>query len=169
MGRTGKADSPLPILFQINVSPGGLPKLPVPKAWVSFSGLEGDRQRNRVVHGGPDRAVCLYAKEKITALQQEGHTIGPGAAGENLTLAGLAWDQMAPGDLVHVGHEVQLEITSFCEPCRHNAQWFVDGNFHRISHAHHPGWSRLYARVLTEGWVYQGDPVRLGAQALEAM
>ena len=158
----------LPYLFQVNVSPGGLPKLAVQKAWVSFSGLEGDSQRNRVVHGGPDRALCLYAKEKLDALQQEGHAIAPGSSGENLTIAGLAWDRIQPGDRLHIGKDVRIDVTSYCVPCRQNARWFVDGNYRRISQDHHPGWSRLYARVVVEGWVHQGDRVRVVRDSKEA-
>jgi MOSC domain-containing protein YiiM len=150
---------PLPYLYQINCSPGGLPKLPVPEAWVSVKGMDGDRHRNRVLHGGPDRALCLFSLEILEALQQEGHTVYAGASGENLTLAGLDWTQMKPGDHLRIGEGVHIELTSYCEPCRHNARWFMGENYHRISHRHHPGWSRLYARVLSEGHVRRGDPV----------
>lgn len=151
-------DSP-PYLHQINASKGGLPKLPLMEAWVSTEGLRGDGHRNTVLYGGPDRAICLFSLEVIDALQREGHTIYPGASGENFTLAGLEWVHLQPGDHLKVGEEVRLEITSFCEPCRRNAQWFHKGEYARIAQEQHPGWSRLYARVLTEGQVRQGDPV----------
>ena len=38
---------------------------------------------------------------------------------------------------------------------------FKDGEFARVSQKRHPGWSRVYARVLVEGTIRQGDPVRL--------
>lgn len=47
----------------------------------------------------------------------------------------------------------------FCEPCRRIKQWFHNGDFRRIDQEQHPGWSRLYARVLSEGQVQQGDRV----------
>lgn len=150
-----------PYLYQINISSGGLPKLPVEAAYIVFSGIEGDRHRNRMLHGGPDRALCVYAWEKVAALQREGHVITPGAAGENLTIAGLEWDRIRPGDQVNIGEEVIIEMTSYCVPCRQNARWFTDGRYQRISQDHHPGWSRLYARVIAEGWVRQGDSVRV--------
>ena len=152
----------VPYLYQINCSPGGLPKLPVLEAWVSLKGLDGDRHRNRVLHGRPDRALCLFSFEILEALQQEGHTVYAGASGENLALAGLDWTQMKPGEHLKIGEEVQIELTSYCEPCRHNAKWFVNEDYSRISHQHHPGWSRLYARVLSEGRVRQGDRVWVG-------
>ncbi len=148
-----------PHLFQINVSDGGVPKRAVPAAKVTTKGVEGDRQRNLAVHGGADRAVCLYSLERIHALQGEGHSIAPGASGENLTLAGLDWEQLRPGDQLRIGSTVLLELIGYTEPCRFNAQWFQDGNFNRINHKRHPGWSRLYARVLVEGLVQTGDAV----------
>lgn len=64
-------------VFSINCSPGGVPKLPIPEALITAYGLFGDSQANRVHHGGPDRAVCLFSAERILALQKEGHPIGP--------------------------------------------------------------------------------------------
>ena len=87
--------------------------------------------------------------------------IAPGSAGENLTLAGLAWPTLAPGDRLWIGESVQLELTSYTTPCRLNAQWFKDGDYTRIAQEAHPGWSRLYARVLREGVVRTGDAVRV--------
>jgi len=92
-------------------------------------------------------------------LQEEGHTIYPGSSGENFTLAGLDWTQVTPGDQMRIGEEVLIELTSYCDPCRRNAQWFIGEDYYRISQQQHPGWSRLYARVLTEGRVRQGDRV----------
>ena len=59
-------------VVQINVSPGGVPKLPVASARVTLEGLEGDGHRDLEHHGGPERALCLFALEQIRALQAEG-------------------------------------------------------------------------------------------------
>jgi MOSC domain-containing protein YiiM len=148
-----------PHVYQINVSDGGVPKLPVPKAYITVQGVGGDRQRSLQHHGGADRAVCLYAREVIEALRAEGHAVVPGSCGENLTLAGLDWARLKPGNRLHIGADVRLEVTSYTDPCRHQTQWFKDGDFMRISQKKHPGWSRLYARVLAEGIVRPGDAV----------
>ena len=37
---------------------------------------------------------------------------------------------------------------------------FKGGDFTRVSEKRHPGWSRVYARVLATGSISQGDPVR---------
>jgi MOSC domain-containing protein YiiM len=148
-------------VHQINVSNGGVPKRAVLEGCVTTEGILGDRQRNRDVHGGPDQAICLFSVEVIQALQREGHSIAPGSSGENLTLAGLDWKELKPGDRLKVGQEVRLELTSYTSPCQHNAQWFQKGDFKRISQKLHPGWSRLYARVLAEGLVKPGDLVEI--------
>ena len=148
-----------PHVHQINVSDGGVPKLPVPKAYITVQGVAGDRQRSVQYHGGADRALCLYALEVIEALRAEGHAVAPGSCGENLTLAGLDWVRLKPGDRLRIGPDVRLAVTSYTHPCKHQTQWFKEGDFMRISQKKHPGWSRLYARVLAEGVVQPGDTV----------
>jgi MOSC domain-containing protein YiiM len=159
---------PYPHLHQISVSDGGVPKRPVFEACVTVQGLAGDRQRNVKVHGGPDRAVCLYSLDVIERLQDEGHSIEPGFSGENLTLAGLDWELVQPGVRLTVGPEVELEVTSYTVPCSHNARWFYDGDYQRISQKKHPGWSRVYAKVLKEGVVRPGDQVDVQAKVRRA-
>ena len=148
-----------PRVHQINVSDGGVPKLPVPKAYITVQAVAGDRQRSPQYHGGVDRVVCLYSLEVIEALQAEGHAVAPGSCGENLTLAGLDWARLKPGDRLRIGTDVRLEVTNYTVPCNQQTQWFKDGNFTRISQKKHPGWSRLYARVLAEGVVRPEDVV----------
>jgi len=146
-------------VFQVNVSNGGVPKLPVREAWVTALGLKGDRQRNTTAHGGPERAVCLYSLERILSLQAEGHPVFPGSAGENLTLFGVDWDEVTPGKRLKIGEDVLLEVVSYTTPCDNLTPFFLEGNFNRIHQAKRPGWSRVYAKVLREGEVRTGDRV----------
>lgn len=157
MTETGRP--PYPHVHQINVSDGGVPKRPVLEAFVATTGVEGDRQQNLKFHGGPDRALCLYSQEMIERLQDEGHAIEAGSSGENLTLAGLDWEKLKPGDRLQVGPDLQVEIMSYTTPCEKNARWFRDGDYKRVSQKKNPGWSRLYAKVLREGMVRPGDAV----------
>ena len=60
------------ILLSINTSDGGVPKLPRHQARITADGVEGDGQRDRRLHGGPDRAVCLYSFDRIRALRGRG-------------------------------------------------------------------------------------------------
>ncbi len=148
-------------LHQISVSDGGVPKSAVDSADITVNGVIGDRQRNTVHHGGPDRAVCLFSLEVIEGFKSEGHPIEPGFAGENLTVSGIDWDLVVPGQRLSVGPAVKLEITSYTAPCATNADWFKDGRFGRMSQSRHPGESRVYAKVLREGTVTVGDGVGL--------
>jgi MOSC domain-containing protein YiiM len=148
-------------IFQLNLSNGGVPKLAVREAVLGREGLEGDRQRDRRYHGGPDRALCLYALERVLELQAEGHPIFPGSAGENVTLVGLDWSSLAPGARLALGGEALVEIASYTTPCKVIAASFTGGDFKRISQKLRPGHSRLYARVLRPGRLAVGDIVRV--------
>ncbi|MFL5502778.1 MAG: MOSC domain-containing protein [Gemmatimonadaceae bacterium] len=145
----------------VNLSGGGVPKRRVSGARLSHSGLRGDAQNDKNHHGGPERAVCVYALELIQALQKEGHPIDLGTAGENLTVQGIQWANVVPGVRLRVGNQVLLEVASFTNPCKTIKESFTDGKFVRIAHRIHPGWSRVYARVLNEGEIRVGDRVEL--------
>lgn len=146
-------------VIAVNVSVGGVPKLPVEKAWVGPLGLEGDGHREETVHGGPHRAVCLFAVEAIERLQSEGHPIEPGSAGENLTTSGIEWSLLPVGTRARIGDQVEIELASSTTPCATQKGNFRDGRFSRISIDRHPSDSRMYARVLHEGEVRTDDPI----------
>lgn len=141
-------------------SPGGVPKLPVTRVAVTQEGMEGDRQRNRKHHGGPARALCCYSGELLDALAAEGHPVAPGVLGENVTIRGIDWQLIAPGVQLHLGNVV-AEVTAFAPPCATIAHAFADAAFHRIAQRLHPGWSRVYARVIAGGEIIVGDAVRV--------
>lgn len=152
-----------PSIFQINWSDGGVPKIGIQTAGINELGIVQDRHRDLKHHGGPDRALCLYAIERIVALQREGHPIFPGSTGENITTIGVDHDLMVPGTRWRLGDTVEIEITSYTVPCRIIRESFRDRSFVRISQTEHPGWSRVYARILARGSVSIGDRiVRLG-------
>lgn len=147
-------------IHQINTSNGGVPKLAVDSAVVDASGVVGDEQADKVHHGSPDQALCLYSLEVIETLRSEGHSIAPGSAGENITVSGLDWQRVVPGTRMNIG-PVEIEVTYYATPCAKNAQWFKEGRFNRMHASKHPGESRVYARVLEGGPIATGDPVEL--------
>jgi MOSC domain-containing protein YiiM len=148
-------------IFQLNISPGGVPKLAVREGTVNELGIVGDDHTVPDIHGGPERAVCLFSLERILELQAEGHPIFPGAVGENVTVSGVDWEQVVPGIRLALGAEVLLEITSYTTPCNTIPLYFVDGKYQRIAQKVHPGWSRVYARVLKGGQLKIGQQVEL--------
>jgi MOSC domain-containing protein YiiM len=148
-------------IFQLNVSTGGVPKLAVREGQVNELGLLGDEHLFPDIHGGPERALCLFSLERILELQAEGHPIFPGAVGENVTVSGLDWQRLVPGAQLALGDEVLVEITSYTTPCNTIPAYFVDGRYQRIAQKVHPGWSRVYARVLQTGKLTVGQVVEL--------
>jgi MOSC domain-containing protein YiiM len=147
-------------LVQVSVSPGGVPKLAVTEAAVSWRGLVGDAQRERKHHGHAWQALCLWSAEVVRVLQVEGHPIDFGSAGENFTIRGLDWKRMRSGVRLEAGTAL-CEVTAPAAPCHHNARWFADGNPKRMDHDLNPGYSRWYAAVLRPGVARPGDVVRV--------
>lgn len=149
-------------VLQVNVSPGGVPKLPVAAARVGRQGLEGDAHDHDAVHGGPHRAVCLMAIEAIERVQADGHVgVEPGAVGENLTTSGIELALLPVGTRLAVGDDVVLEVSAPANPCDVIKGAFRGGKSGRISILLHPTDSRMYARVLAEGRVRPGDTIRV--------
>jgi MOSC domain-containing protein YiiM len=154
-------------IVQVNISRGGVPKLPIAEAEVSQLGIAGDGFNHPQIHGGFDRALCLFAAEVIEALAAEGHPIFPGATGENVTTRGIDWEKVVPGARLRLGRDVLIEVTRYTTPCNTNAEWFKERDFNRMHQNLHPGWSRVYARVLTGGIVRPGDAIELLPVAVE--
>ncbi len=148
-------------IFQLNCSGGGVPKLPVREARLTATGLDCDKQTHTRFHGGVERALCLYAVERIRELQAEGHPISPGSTGENVSLENLDWAQLRLGSKLKIGDEVVIEISSYTVPCKQIRESFVGGNFKRIDQNLYPGWARLYARVLQTGVLRVAQRVEL--------
>jgi len=146
-------------LVQVNVSAGGVPKLPVPEARVTRAGVEGDRQREVTVHGGPHRAISILGLEAIQRVAAEGNPIAPGTTGENLTVAGIDVSTLPAGTRLAIGDEAVVELSGPANPCRTIRESFRDLRFGRLSAAAHPADSRMYARVVAEGTVRPGDRI----------
>lgn len=148
-------------IFTITLSNEGMPKQPARSADLTAAGLVGDRQRNLKYHGGEARALCLFSLERLTALQQEGHPLYPGSTGENVLISGLDWNQVVPGTRLKLGSQVEIEITKYTEPCHTIRDNFIGQDLTRMLQEANPGWSRVYARVLTPGAIRVGDEVTL--------
>jgi MOSC domain-containing protein YiiM len=153
------------VVTSVHRNHGGVPKGAVDGTRVLLGGLDGDSHAEpQPVHGGPDQAVCLYAQEAIERVRDDGHQAFPGAYGENLVLLGIEWERLRTGDRLRIGHgadDVELELTRQAAPCQTIAHWFDQGEIGRISPRTHPQDARWYARVVVEGPVAPGMPVRL--------
>ncbi|MBX3359480.1 MAG: MOSC domain-containing protein [Phycisphaeraceae bacterium] len=145
-----------------------MPKLAVERAQVTPEGLVGDGHHDTKHHGGVDRAVCLFAMEVIDRLRAEGHPIGPGTIGENVTVAGLEWKAVAPGRVIEFAGGVVLEVTAYTTPCSTIRESFRGLEFNRVKQEQHAGDSRVYARVVREGELRVGETVWVRVSGLES-
>ena len=159
---TAGADGPVGRVVHVNISPGGVPKLPIDEGRVGRLGLDGDAHGHDAAHGGPHRAICLFAIEAIERVRADGHPgVGPGWVGENLTTEGIEISLLPIGTRLAIGADVVLEIAAPANPCDVIKGAFRGGKSGRISILLHPRDSRMYARVLADGVVRPGDPIRV--------
>jgi MOSC domain-containing protein YiiM len=124
--------------------------------------LDGDRQADLKVHGGPDKAVYAYPSEHYPFWQRElGQDLAWGAFGENLTVEGLSEDTLCIGDTVEIGTSI-FQVSQPRLPCYKLAAKFQrDDMIRRFLDSRRVG---FYLRVLQEGALASGDPITLAAQ-----
>ncbi len=137
----------------------GIFKEPVPgRVPLRRHNLEGDRQADPSVHGGPDKAVYAYPVENYDYWrgQLPGRDLPPGIFGENLTVEGLTEDAVHIGDELRVG-TARLVVTQPRMPCYKLGLRFGDpGMVKRFLAARRPG---FYLGVVEEGAIGAGDPI----------
>jgi MOSC domain-containing protein YiiM len=158
------------VITQINRSPGGLPKLPVEGILkITAEGLEGDWQRNRKYHGGPDKAVLMIAAEAVDELASQGFKVTYGSLGENLTVRGLDRRSWRSGQRYRVGEGCVIELTTQRVPCTNLDPYgpgvqkaMYDAACKANDHAS-ARWANggFYARVIRQGVVFAGSAVEL--------
>jgi MOSC domain-containing protein YiiM len=121
--------------------------------------FDGDDQADRSVHGGADKAVYAYAREDYDFWrEEEGIETPPGLFGENLTVEGLDLSSALAGERWSVGSAV-LEVAQPRLPCFKLGMRVGDPHFpKRFQAASRMG---AYLRILQEGEVGAGDPVRV--------
>ena len=80
--------------------------------------LDGDRQADLSVHGGPSKAVYAYPSEHYEYWKHESPEMKPpwGMFGENFTSAGLFESELSVGDKFRVG-SAMLMATEPRMPC----------------------------------------------------
>ena len=121
--------------------------------------LDGDRQADLTVHGGPDKAVYAYPAEHYSFWREQfpEMELPWGMFGENLTIEGLD-ESVHIGDHYQVG-SAQLMVTQPRLPCyKLGLKFRRDDILKRFLRS---GLTGFYFRVLKEGEVAAGDPIRL--------
>jgi MOSC domain-containing protein YiiM len=121
--------------------------------------LQGDQQADLSVHGGPDKAVYVYSSANILYwrrhLQRE--DLGPGSFGENLTVEELLDEEVAIGDELEAG-TARFQVAQPRLPCFKLAAKLRLPDFPKVFLE--SGRTGFYLRVLKEGLVSAGDPIR---------
>jgi MOSC domain-containing protein YiiM len=137
-------------------------KQPAVAAWLGAEGFDGDEQADRQNHGGPDKAVCVYAADHYPEWERVlGRALRPGLFSENLTIAGAPESAVCVGDVWQAGEAV----TQVCQarvPCFKLANKLGRPDGPELIHAN--GYSGYYLRVLQPGWVRAGDAFALLAR-----
>jgi MOSC domain-containing protein YiiM len=110
------------IVKRVSVSTTGMPKHALLQAMVTPGGVEGDKQRVKKIHGGPDRAVCLYSEELYQWLRDNHVQVFAGDLGENITTCGFDLLSLRVGDRVSIG-QCEIQITAVREPCSQLKKW----------------------------------------------
>ena len=156
-------------IIQLSTSLGGLPKREVSGGrFISFDGLEGDRQAHPEFHGGLIQAVLIVAAEVVDELVGKGYPVFYGALGENLTTRGMSIRDLRIGDQLRAGGAT-LEITKPRSPCLQLdvygpaiKQEIYDRGVKAGDHSS-PRWgmSGFYARVIQPGPVHPDDNITL--------
>jgi ferredoxin-NADP reductase/MOSC domain-containing protein YiiM len=121
--------------------------------------LDGDGQGDREGHGGEQRAVFVYQLDSYRYWQEEfgRDDLTPGMFGENFTVEGLADAEVCIGDRFAIG-TAEFEVTQPRTTCyRVGIRLGVPEMAALLVSHHRPG---FYFRVLSEGSVHAGDPIR---------
>jgi MOSC domain-containing protein YiiM len=130
-------------------------KKPVPRAFLRFENLDGDRQADRVNHGGFEKAVCVYPFDHYPYWNRQlGRDLKLGAFSENLTVSGAIETEVCVGDVFRIG-EAMVQVSQPRMPCSKLAG--KNGSKMLPKLIGDTGYTGFYMRVLSEGLVAADD------------
>jgi MOSC domain-containing protein YiiM len=120
--------------------------------------LDGDKQADLSVHGGPDKAVYAYPEEHYMYWRSELRRpeLTWGMFGENFTVEGMLENEINIGDTFRIGSAV-VKVTQPRMPCyKLGLKFGRDDILKLFLHSLRTG---FYFTVLTEGNVDERDPI----------
>jgi MOSC domain-containing protein YiiM len=122
--------------------------------------LDGDRQADLTVHGGPDKAVYAYPTEHYDYWKKRlpNMKLPWGMFGENFTTEGLLEHQVNIGDVFQIGSS-EVVATQPRMPCYKLGVKF--GRMDIVRQFMESKLTGIYFRVLKEGEVGAGDAIEL--------
>ena len=120
--------------------------------------LDGDRQADLTVHGGPYKAVYAYPSEHYEFWRKElpDMELPWGQFGENLTTEGLMESGMHIGDVLRIG-KATVQVSQPRVPCFKLAAKFQRDDI--LKRFLQSGRSGFYFSVIEEGLVAAGDAI----------
>jgi MOSC domain-containing protein YiiM len=126
--------------------------------------LDGDRQADLSVHGGPSKAVYAYPSEHYPYWREQFPDLEMpwGMFGENFTLEGFLEEQVNIGDRLRIG-SAEFTVTEPRVPCYKLGIKF--GRKDIIPRFLESRRSGFYLAVLAEGEVGAGDTIRTLSKA----
>lgn len=116
-------------------------------------GIDGDAK------GGKNRQLNIMSAETVQVLAQEGFHAEPGQLGEQILIAGLDVDALPVGTRLQLGASACVELTEPRTGC---------GKFERYQGRKREEVANrigMMARVVANGTIRVGDPVRLAEAA----
>jgi MOSC domain-containing protein YiiM len=124
--------------------------------------LDGDRQADLAVHGGPEKAVYGYPAEHYPFWREQlGVELAWGSFGENLTTTGFDEETLQIGDRLRIGG-AELVVTQPRLPCfKLNVRFDRPDMVRRLLASRRTG---FYFAVAQEGPVATGDAITLLAR-----
>jgi MOSC domain-containing protein YiiM len=143
-----------PVVISVNMSSGGIPKLPVESAQIARSGLLGDAH-NHAKHNTLLQAVSIIDVEDLDDLCREGFDVYSGATGENLTARDLNVDALSVGDRLAFAGGVEVELTRARQPC-----FVLDSIDPQLKKAI-LGRCGFLAKVIREGEIRTGEAIEV--------
>jgi MOSC domain-containing protein YiiM len=122
--------------------------------------LDGDRQADLSVHGGPSKAVYAYPSEHYPYWREvlPEMNLPYGMFGENLTTEGMKEEETNIGDQFRIGEAIVM-VTQPREPCYKLAAKFRRDDM--VKKFFLSGRSGFYFSVVQEGMVQAGDEIEL--------
>jgi MOSC domain-containing protein YiiM len=123
---------------------------------VGFLNLDGDRQADLSVHGGPLKALYAYPEEHYAYWRElyRDRVLTAGAFGENLTVAGMPEDDTFVGDRLRIGTAL-FHVTQPRVPCYKLGIKFDDQSI--VKTFLRSGRTGYYLKVVEEGVLAAGD------------
>ena len=129
------------------------------KVYLDYLGFEGDKVADPRIHGGRDKAVCVYSENHYPFWEKElSRSLSPGAFGENLTLKNVNESEVCIGDIFKIG-EAEVQCSQPRQPCHKLNKVF---NYQKMAcRVQTLGYSGFYMRVIKPGWLETGNPFEL--------